>query len=353
MTDVRRFVGLVLCLTAGCAKGLAGLEDAEETGENGGGAALDAGGGLDLATSSGPNDEGGQSGATGGEGGVSTGADSGGGGEPSDSGNVGDGCGDGKRNQDEVCDGADLDGADCMSLGYPGGALGCTDKCVLDTTACERPSLATTVETSEFDSSLDAPDTKSTNIQIMAPADLTGLVLGVDPLDNLATLEGTLTGSSGTLGTCRAAAMGGACDFSNLTLGSSAGGILTLSLTNTSGSYLDQLRIRIGAETGGITAPVAFDGTWGDSFGDTNYMLWPVGSATSSLSYAWTDTSFGSFSAVFRSPDGSKVESTDVFGPSTSSYPKDVSKVGWYLFGTSPYEPDSEGATYTFTVTAD
>ncbi len=36
-----------------------------------------------------------------------------------------------------------------------------------------------------------------------------------------------------------------------------------------------------------------------------------------------------------------------------SSYPTDVGKTGWYLFGTAPYHPDSEGQSYTFTVTAD
>ena len=47
-----------------------------------------------------------------------------------------------------------------------------------------------------------------------------------------------------------------------------------------------------------------------------------------------------------------KYESIDVFGPTTSSYPTDVSQVGWYLFGTAPYNPDSEGESYTFTVKA-
>jgi len=37
----------------------------------------------------------------------------------------------------EECDGANLNGASCASLGYNGGALGCTDTCEFDLTDCE------------------------------------------------------------------------------------------------------------------------------------------------------------------------------------------------------------------------
>ncbi|MFH2007580.1 MAG: kelch repeat-containing protein [bacterium] len=45
-------------------------------------------------------------------------------------------CGDGFMGGTEQCDGADLGGATCESLGYYGGALTCTASCTLDLTAC-------------------------------------------------------------------------------------------------------------------------------------------------------------------------------------------------------------------------
>lgn len=39
----------------------------------------------------------------------------------------------------EDCDGADLGGANCQSLGYPGGTLGCTAQCTHDTSGCSAP----------------------------------------------------------------------------------------------------------------------------------------------------------------------------------------------------------------------
>lgn len=50
-------------------------------------------------------------------------------------------CGDGVRNDGygEACDGADLGGQTCESLGYAGGTLGCTATCELDESVCEIP----------------------------------------------------------------------------------------------------------------------------------------------------------------------------------------------------------------------
>lgn len=46
-------------------------------------------------------------------------------------------CGDGVMDPDEACDGEDLGGLTCASLGYPGGgALACTDECRLDLSGC-------------------------------------------------------------------------------------------------------------------------------------------------------------------------------------------------------------------------
>ena len=48
-------------------------------------------------------------------------------------------CGDGiiQAAWGETCDGANLDGEDCASLNYYGGALACGDDCAFDTTPCE------------------------------------------------------------------------------------------------------------------------------------------------------------------------------------------------------------------------
>jgi cysteine-rich repeat protein len=70
--------------------------------------------------------------ATGGAatGGAATGgAETGGGG-------AGPVCGDGFAEQDEECDGADLDGGTCVSLGFDGGTLECSNDCTYDTTSC-------------------------------------------------------------------------------------------------------------------------------------------------------------------------------------------------------------------------
>jgi len=45
-------------------------------------------------------------------------------------------CGDGILQGGEACDGANLNGQSCQSLGYTGGVLGCSAGCTFDTTAC-------------------------------------------------------------------------------------------------------------------------------------------------------------------------------------------------------------------------
>ena len=45
-------------------------------------------------------------------------------------------CGDGKVGGAEACDGKDLSGKSCKSLGYSGGTLGCSKGCTLDTSGC-------------------------------------------------------------------------------------------------------------------------------------------------------------------------------------------------------------------------
>jgi hypothetical protein len=46
-------------------------------------------------------------------------------------------CGNGAINGSEQCDGADLGGRTCTGLGFTGGTLACTDKCRLTTAACD------------------------------------------------------------------------------------------------------------------------------------------------------------------------------------------------------------------------
>jgi len=48
-------------------------------------------------------------------------------------------CGDGLVNLDEECDGVDLGGATCASLGWQGGTLGCTPGCSYDMSGCVAP----------------------------------------------------------------------------------------------------------------------------------------------------------------------------------------------------------------------
>lgn len=46
------------------------------------------------------------------------------------------GCGDGSVSGAEQCDGSNVNGASCSSLGFTGGSLSCTSACTFNTTAC-------------------------------------------------------------------------------------------------------------------------------------------------------------------------------------------------------------------------
>ena len=52
-------------------------------------------------------------------------------------------CGDGFREGDEACDGNVLGGATCVSEGFDGGAIACSDTCTLDTSGCSTCGNAT------------------------------------------------------------------------------------------------------------------------------------------------------------------------------------------------------------------
>jgi hypothetical protein len=60
-------------------------------------------------------------------------------------------CGDGSRHGSEPCEGTDLGGADCSSLGYTGGTLSCTAACTLETGTCTTvsPVILNEVESTE------------------------------------------------------------------------------------------------------------------------------------------------------------------------------------------------------------
>jgi hypothetical protein len=55
------------------------------------------------------------------------------------SGGSADVCGNGVKEGDEACDGADLGAESCESLGLSAGELGCNDSCELDTSSCGPP----------------------------------------------------------------------------------------------------------------------------------------------------------------------------------------------------------------------
>ena len=62
-----------------------------------------------------------------------------------DNGGSGGQCGNGVVDQSsETCDGSDLDGATCRSLGFGGGTLGCSSSCRYVTTNCTGTSLSPT-----------------------------------------------------------------------------------------------------------------------------------------------------------------------------------------------------------------
>jgi len=45
-------------------------------------------------------------------------------------------CGDGRADTGEACDGADLAGASCQTVGFVGGTLACSSRCTFDTSGC-------------------------------------------------------------------------------------------------------------------------------------------------------------------------------------------------------------------------
>lgn len=61
-------------------------------------------------------------------------------------------CGNGTVDGGEQCDGANLNGASCISLGYAGGTLSCTGGCGFDTASCDPRTLPSTGQVTCWDS---------------------------------------------------------------------------------------------------------------------------------------------------------------------------------------------------------
>jgi hypothetical protein len=60
-------------------------------------------------------------------------------------------CGNAAIDAPEQCDGADLNGQSCVSLGYAGGALTCTAGCAFETASCDRTALPVTGQVTCWD----------------------------------------------------------------------------------------------------------------------------------------------------------------------------------------------------------
>lgn len=88
-------------------------------------------------------------------------------------------CGDGIKNGDEECDGSDLHGMSCASLGFASGDLSCSASCTLDTSECvEGEPASAGVVINEVTSQGDD------NIELLnigdAPVDLSGWIVSDD-----------------------------------------------------------------------------------------------------------------------------------------------------------------------------
>jgi hypothetical protein len=106
-------------------------------------------------------------------------------------------CGNGIVDGDDQCEGVDLNGQSCSSLGFAGGTLACTAGCALDASNCEAPRFPASGETTSYgagsDGDLEAGGTMSfvdnadgtitdTNTGLMweKKVELTGFVIGVN-----------------------------------------------------------------------------------------------------------------------------------------------------------------------------
>jgi hypothetical protein len=83
------------------------------------------------------------------------------------------GCGNGVREGVEGCDGADIGGATCASLGFNGGGtLGCTTGCAFDTSGCACNVATTTETTSTSTTTTETTSTSTTTTPVCTAGDL-------------------------------------------------------------------------------------------------------------------------------------------------------------------------------------
>lgn len=87
-----------------------------------------------------------------------------------------EGCGDGVVQPGEACDGVDLGGQTCMSLGYDGGMLGCVG-CVLDSSGCTTSAVVAVNEVESVDDQIELYNPGDQAV------DLSGWILTDDVVD--------------------------------------------------------------------------------------------------------------------------------------------------------------------------
>ncbi|WP_437642263.1 DUF4215 domain-containing protein [Sorangium sp. So ce854] len=153
-----------------------------------------------------PQSPSGGAGAAGGVGGGEGGGGEGGGGEG------GGACGNGVAELDEACDGADLRGATCESLGFDGGELRCTPGCTADASGCTGVEVCQDGRDNDGDGSVDCGDPECE----AACADLCAAPVALaDP----AFVTGDTSGHAAVEGGCAPGAPGVAYTFTATTTG--------------------------------------------------------------------------------------------------------------------------------------
>jgi hypothetical protein len=107
-------------------------------------------------------------------------------------------CGNGVIEAGEQCEGADLDGETCVSLGHDGGVLACTAGCSFDESGCF-DCAATDVTAPVASGHVPAPETQGAPVDTIIGVDLFD-ACGIDPATIVMTVQGfnmpvTITGS--------------------------------------------------------------------------------------------------------------------------------------------------------------
>ncbi|AUX33481.1 MULTISPECIES: DUF4215 domain-containing protein [Sorangium] len=135
-----------------------------------------------------------------------------GGGDGGRGGAGGGACGDGVAALDEACDGADLRGATCESLGFDVGELRCSPDCTADTSGCTGVEACQDGRDNDGDGSADCGDPECE----AACADLCAAPVA---LSDPASVTGDTSGHAAVEGGCAAGAPGVAYTFTATTTG--------------------------------------------------------------------------------------------------------------------------------------